>query len=61
MSYVCPDTSASVTDVAEAETTCDEIALPQSFDRAAAPGLALVLLGVLGWFVVLRLGRSRRA
>lgn len=61
VSYTCPDTSEAISDVLVAEETCDEVASPQSFDRAAAPGLALVLVGVLGWVVVLRLGRSRRS
>ncbi|CAN5154295.1 hypothetical protein BH09ACT12_BH09ACT12_13640 [soil metagenome] len=61
VSYSCPDTAEAITDVAAAEEDCDELAAPQSFDRAAAPGLALVLVGILGWIVVLRLGRSRRS
>lgn len=61
VSYTCPATSEAIGDVALAEESCDEIAVPQSFDRAAAPGLALVLVGILGWFVVLRLGRARRS
>lgn len=60
VSYTCPDTSEAISDVLGAENVCEEVASPQSFDRAAAPGLALVLLGLLGWFVVLRLGRARR-
>ncbi len=61
VSYTCPDTSEAISDVVGAETFCEEVASPQSFDRAAAPGLALVLLGILGWVVVLRLGRTRRS
>lgn len=61
VSYTCPDTSEAITDVPTAEQDCEETASPQSFDRAAAPGLALVLIGVLGWVLVLRLGRSRRS
>lgn len=60
VSYTCPVTSAALDDVTAAEETCDELAAPQSLDRAAAPGLALIIVGILGWFVVLRLGRSRR-
>ena len=61
VSYTCPDTSEAISDVVGAERFCEEVASPQSFDRAAAPGRALVLLGILGWIVVLRLGRTRRS
>ncbi len=61
VAYTCPTTSEAISDVGAAETSCDEIAVPQSFDRAAAPGLALILIGFLGYVVVLRLGRSRRS
>lgn len=61
VTYSCPETSEAVSDVGGAEETCEEVAAPQAFDRAAAPGLALVIIGVLGWIVVVRLGRARRA
>ncbi|MAS53798.1 MAG: hypothetical protein CMJ44_04080 [Pimelobacter sp.] len=61
VSYTCPATEEAISDVAGAEGTCSEVAAPQSFDRAAAPGLALVIVGLLGWIVVLRLGRTRRS
>ena len=61
VSYTCPGTTESLADVAAAEDTCAEVAEPRAFDRAAAPGLALVIIGVLGWVVALRLGRPRRS
>ena len=61
VSYTCPATDETISDVTGAEGTCSEVAAPQSFDRAAAPGLALVIVGLLGWIVVLRLGRTRRS
>lgn len=61
VTYSCPETSEAVSDVADAEAACEEVAAPQAFDRAAAPGLALIIIGVLGWIVVARLGRRRRA
>lgn len=61
VAYTCPETSASVPDVADAVATCEDVAAPQDFDRTAAPGLALVLVGVLGWIVVLVRGRTRRS
>jgi hypothetical protein len=61
VTYSCPEGGEEVADVTGAEGTCEEVAEPRPFDRAAAPGLALVIVGVLGWIVVLRLGRSRRS
>lgn len=61
VSYTCPDSTEAVDDVSTAEETCDSVAVAQTLDRAAAPGLALVIVGILGWVVVLRLGRPRRS
>lgn len=61
VSYTCPETTEVLGDVTIAEETCAETASPQAFDRAAAPGLALVLVGVLSWVLALRLGSHRRS
>ena len=61
VSYACPETSELLDDVTIAEETCAETAMPQAFDRAAAPGLALVIVGVLSWVLALRLGSHRRS
>lgn len=58
--YTCPGTTEALSEVTGAESTCSEVAEPRSFDRAAAPGLALILVGALGWIVVWRLNRPRR-
>ncbi len=61
VSYTCPETDELLDDVEIAEKTCAETASPQAFDRAAAPGLALVIVGFLAWVLALRLGRHRRS
>lgn len=58
--YTCPETGEVLDDVEIAEKTCAETASPQAFDRAAAPGLALVIVGLLAWVLALRLGSHRR-
>lgn len=61
VSYTCPASDEVLADVKIAEKTCAETATPQAFDRAAAPGLALVIVGVLAWVLALRLGSRRRS
>ena len=59
VSYMCPDTQEEVATFADDAGGCEALHAPASTDRAAAPGLALVLVGLLGLFVVRRMGRGR--
>ncbi len=59
VSYLCPDTGEALPAIAEDAADCPALEAPAATDRAAAPGLALVIVGVLGLFVVRRLRRSR--
>lgn len=60
VSYTCPDTHEELAATFEASSDCDALDEPASTDRAAAPGLALAIVGLLGLVVVARLGRRRR-
>lgn len=61
--YTCPDTHEAIptfdTDSSAERAGCDALDEPSSADRAAAPGLALTIVGLLGLVVVGQL-RSRR-
>lgn len=62
VTYTCPDTHEEISsfEAGTAGADCDALDEPASADRAAAPGLALVIVGLLGLVVVARLGRRRR-
>jgi hypothetical protein len=57
VTYRCEDSDAAVRDVDSPE--CDAAAARTPFGRPAAPGLALVIVGVLGLLLARRLGRTR--
>lgn len=60
VTYTCPDTGDELTTVAGGSGDCDALSAPAATHRAAAPGLALVIVGLLGLVVVRRMGRRRR-
>lgn len=53
--YRCSDSTTEV----EGPEACSALVESPAFDRAAAPGLALVIVGLLGLLVVRRIGRRR--
>lgn len=59
VTYTCPESDETLAEVEAAISTCDELSAPSDLDRAAAPGLALIIIGLLGLLVVRRVGRSR--
>jgi len=59
VTYTCPDTNEALAEIESATQACDELSAPNDLDRAAAPGLALVIIGLLGLLVVRRVGRTR--
>ncbi|MGA8256141.1 MAG: hypothetical protein WB767_06150 [Nocardioides sp.] len=59
VTYTCPESEATLSDVERASTDCEELSAPSDLDRAAAPGLALILIGLLGLLVVRRVSRTR--
>ncbi len=61
VTYTCPDTNEAIADVTAPVDDCPALDDPTTTDRAAAPGLALAIVGVLGLVVVRRLGRRSSA
>ena len=61
VTYTCPDTNEAIADVTATSDDCPALDAPTTTDRAAAPGLALAIVGVLGLVVVRRLGRRSPA
>lgn len=57
VAYGCPASEDTVSDVERASEQCAAVEPPDSLRRTAAPGLALVIVGLLGLLVVRRLAR----